>query len=929
MTRVKRRQLLPFVFPLGHFGMKILIGLIEHFGDIVACEPVARYLRYKYPEAHISWAILRPYRELVDSNPHIDEPLILGCLTEWIKLCKHNSSDLIVDLHVNLRTCEQCRVPLIKERGNPFVNAYEYFDYGPLLEAFCLGAGLPKLSAQPQVYINAEHRAAVDRLDLPPQYCIIHRESNLRMKEWPDENWRFFVRFLTSELAIPIVDIGSSKEKPGERRAWDFSVIDLINRTSLLETAEVIRRARFYIGIDSGPAHLANAVKTPGIVLLGRIGNFRQYTPFTGFYASRSPEVRLVRNLTGPAAELPLEDVVEAARYLERILNAQDADAGVTTDAAPLVITAVADNYRRMVEKSEFFDRAWYVTHYPEALEWGADPLDYFLSVGAEAGHSPGPDFDAGWYNSQRPDLVVVTDPLKHFLHHGQTEGLRPRPYAISTVNENYLSTEHMAAVLDSLSRDPLPGASALDGDKTTPRIFAFYLPQFHPIAENNYGHRPGFTEWDNIVKAKPLFKGHYQPRVPGELGYYDLRSVDVMREQVRLANNHGIDGFCFYFYYFQGKKLLYKPIENYLKSDIKAPFFFLWANENWTRRWDGGDNEIIISQNHSPEDDLAFIRELLPVLADDRYVKVAGKPVLAIYKTHLFPNILASTELWRTEVVKHGFPGLYLVMVDDWAGNASHPRDLGFDASYEIPSNIVPEQTILQDTKHLGLKEGFEGRIVDYYQFAQFHMGRPFPDYKRFRTVMAPWDNTPRYGSRAMVQINADNDAYKLWLAQALLDTRRRYAPDERIVFLHSWNEWCEGTYVEPDGRNGRRLLEQTREVVDAMRSLALAQPETDPGIGMYLERLMRAKDEGATRSLQGVRQQNMYLYRELEHQRAQIVRLESAAAKHSADLAAQRAAELAARQAMEDLHRSVHQSKSWRLTKPLRVVARLLNRE
>jgi ADP-heptose:LPS heptosyltransferase len=916
--------------------MKVIIGLIEHFGDIVACEPVARYLSEKYPQAHISWAVLSPYRELIDSNPHIDETLILGCLTDWIKLCKHSNYDLIVDLHVNLRVCEQCRVPLIKERGNPFVNAYEYFDYGPILEAFCLGAGLPRLSAQPQVYILDEHRIAVDNLRLPPQYCVIHRESNSSVKDWPAEKWRSLTRYLVEELAIPVVEVGSKKEKPGEAKpqgdssgACGSSVTDLVNRTSLLETAEVIRRARFYIGIDSGPAHLANAVETPGIILLGRIGYFRQYTPFTGFYASHSPKVRLLRNLTGVVAEIPLDEVVEATRYLVHVLDERDtqAEARAEITAAPTAIAHVDANYRRMVVESGVFDRAWYVTHHPEALHNGSDALDYFITVGAQSGHSPSHGFDAAWYNSQRPDLVIVTDPVQHYLLHGRGEGLRPCPHAVSTVAQTHPTTEDMAVTLASLASQPQAATDASGEEAELPRIFAFYLPQFHPIGENNYGHRPGFTEWDNVIKARPLFRGHYQPRVPGELGYYDLRSVEVMREQIRLANDHGIAGFCFYFYYFQGKRLLYKPIDHYVKSDIKAPFFFLWANENWTRRWDGGDNEIIISQNHSPEDDLAFIRDLLPVFADNRYVKVTGKPILLIYKTQLFPNILGSTELWRDEVVKRGFPGLYLVMADDWTGNLNHPRELGFDASYEIPSNLVPEQVLLQNTKHLGLKNGFEGRIVDYRKFASFHLGRPFPDYKRFRTVMAPWDNTARYGSRAMVHVNTDNDAYRLWLSQALIDTRRRYAPEERIVFLHSWNEWCEGTYVEPDGRYGRHLLEETKEVVDELSSMALAQSKADPQVGMYFQRLMRAKEEGATRSLQGMRQQNMYLYQEIEHQRAQIMSLTSTITQRSAEWADQRVAALDAQQATEDLRQSVQRSLSWRLTKPLRAVARLLN--
>ena len=358
-------------------------------------------------------------------------------------------------------------------------------------------------------------------------------------------------------------------------------MIDLVNRTSLLETAEVIRRARFYIGIDSGPAHLANAVKTPGIVLLGRIGYFRQYTPFTGFYASHAPQVRLLRNLTGLVSEVPLDEVIAATRYLADILDAQDRQTPAVGKFAPApdAVEIVDANYRRMVVESGFFDRAWYVTHYPEALHSGLDPLDYFITVGAELGHSPGQDFDPAWYNSQRPDLVVVTDPLKHYLHFGKGERLHPCPQAASTVAEPQPASEHMAATPAGWSSEPQAATltTVTPGeDDSLPRIFAFYLPQFHPINENNYGHRPGFTEWDNVIKARPLFKGHFQPRIPGELGYYDLRSVEVMREQIRLANDHGIAGFCFYFYYFQGKKLLYTPIDNYLKSDIKAPFFFL-----------------------------------------------------------------------------------------------------------------------------------------------------------------------------------------------------------------------------------------------------------------------------------------------------------------------------------------------------------------
>jgi hypothetical protein len=176
--------------------------------------------------------------------------------------------------------------------------------------------------------------------------------------------------------------------------------------------------------------------------------------------------------------------------------------------------------------------------------------------------------------------------------------------------------------------------------------------------------------------------------------------------------------------------------------------------------------------------------------------------------------------------------------------------------------------------------------------------MGRPFPDYKRFRTVMAPWDNTPRSGTAATIHVNTDNDAYKLWLAEALVDTNRRYARDERIVFLHSWNQWCDGTYVEPDGRSGRRLLEETKEVVDSLEPLiALDQNQADPKVAVLYQRLMREKEEGAARSLQAMRQQNMHLHRQLQR-------------------------------TIGEIHQAFYNTRSWRLTKPLRALARVLNK-
>lgn len=790
--------------------MRILVGLIEHLGDIVACEPVARYLKEEYPSASLSWVVMQPFRELIDSNPHIDETIVVECLTDWIKLTRHAAYDRVVDLHVNYRICPHCKIPLYKTVGNPYVNVEEWFDYGSLLEAFSLGAGLPKLSGQPRVYIAESHRSKVDSLALPDRYCVVHRASNAPEKDWRTEHWEQFIDRLIRDEDLAVVEVGAGPDAAAPRHGAARH-LSLYNATSILETAEVIRRARLFVGVDSGPAHLANAVETPGVVLLGRLGNFRQYMPFSGHYASDAADVRLVRNLGGTVDGIRVDDVVEAAHYVLRLAPA-------TGHASPLPVNAVM--------------------------------------IGAMADAAGIPQRDSA-----------------------------PRACRTSSNAAQPVS----AKAIDTPSDRPR-------GQTKYPRVFGFYLPQFHPIPENDQAHGKGFTEWHNVVAARPLFRGHYQPRLPGELGFYDLRAREVIEEQTRLALEHGLTGFCFYYYYFKGRRLLYKPIENYIRSQAKAPFFFLWANESWTKRWDGGDKEIIIRQEHSAEDDLLFLRQLLPVFADERYAKVNGKPLLMVYKTQLFPDIRQTAETWRREIERAGFPGIYLVMVDDWLP-IEHPRSHGFDASYEIPSNLVYDSMCVGGDEY-DTGDDFEGRIVDYYKFANFHFSRPAPLYKRFRTVMLPWDNTARYRNRAIVHVNSDNDAYKVWLTGALVDTYERFEGDERILFIHSWNEWCEGTYLEPDARLGRRFLEETREATRDAREVIdlIERAAADPRAAVVLQRLERAKEEGVARLTKVTRDGSAWALHEAGRLRAEL--------------------------------EAVHASTSWRVTAPMRWAKQRLRR-
>lgn len=284
----------------------IAIVLLEHFGDIVACEPITRYLRHRYPTAYIIWFTGKRYGELLEHNPHIDRVMPLCCLTEWMLLSYFRIFDLVYNLHPNARTCPVCELPLHKKTGDTSITIWNYYNYGSLADAFGKSAGLPQLKEGPRVYLSAEVEHAVDLLGLPEQFVIIHANSNESCRDWLSEKWEELVVRITRAFDIDVVEVGLTPSvSKGTPRC-----LDLCGKLTLLETAEVIRRARLFIGIDSGPAHFANAVGTRGVVLLGHYRDFRRYTPYTGGYGDGSNAELLY--VDGAVADMPVERVFQA-----------------------------------------------------------------------------------------------------------------------------------------------------------------------------------------------------------------------------------------------------------------------------------------------------------------------------------------------------------------------------------------------------------------------------------------------------------------------------------------------------------------------------------------------------------------------------------------------------------------------------------------
>ena len=349
----------------------------------------------------------------------------------------------------------------------------------------------------------------------------------------------------------------------------------------------------------------------------------------------------------------------------------------------------------------------------------------------------------------------------------------------------------------------------------------AFYLPQFHAFPENDAWWGRGFTEWTNVSKSVPQFAGHLQPRLPGELGFYDLRLKDVLRRQQQLARLYGIHGFCFHHYWFAGKRLMETPFNHVLADPtMDLPFCLCWANENWTRRWDGAEHDVLIAQQHSPEDDLAFIADILPALRDSRYMRIDGAALLIVYRVTLLPDPRATAQRWRDYCRQQGVGEIHLVAAQTFG--IQDPREYGFDAALEFPPhNVEPDEI---SSRQLMFNSVFRGRIYRYADMVRRQQDAAVPDYKLYKCAFPGWDNSARKPGRGHVFHGSSPTLFAEWL-RGIARYALRTSPTGGMVFVNAWNEWGEGAYLEPDRRHGYAYLEALGDVLSD-HQLANASP-------------------------------------------------------------------------------------------------------
>lgn len=367
-------------------------------------------------------------------------------------------------------------------------------------------------------------------------------------------------------------------------------------------------------------------------------------------------------------------------------------------------------------------------------------------------------------------------------------------------------------------------------------KIIAFYLPQFHEIPENNKWWGKGFTEWVNVKKARPLFENHNQPRVPLNKNYYNLLDEKTQKEQVKLANDYGLYGFCFYHYWFDGKLLLEKPVEKFLKNkSLDTHFCICWANEHWTNAWANKEAKVLIEQKYGNKKEWKeHFDYLLNFFKDDRYIKENNKPLLVIYRPELIDCLKEMLEFWDEEAKKHGFAGLDFAY--QHAGYTVSPKcdESLFTYALEYHPNCAQvfmnkeKKSILTNVKKqvalffekklkINIREKLKGNKLKHYSYDEIWKYiinmKPRND-KCIPGAFVDWDNTPRRGNKGFVMDGATPEKFEKYFSKQIKHAKEDYKKD--MIFIFSWNEWAEGGYLEPDEKNKYGYLEAIKKALE-----------------------------------------------------------------------------------------------------------------
>lgn len=464
----------------------------------------------------------------------------------------------------------------------------------------------------------------------------------------------------------------------------------------------------------------------------------------------------------------------------------------------------------------DWFDPSFYLNAYPDVAEAELDPLKHFMLQGYLEGRNPHAEFDNVWYAETYLDGDLSRHSLYHYLTKGSAQNYQTKAPEVIPAEAEVPNT--VASVQSNDEESYLKPGSGFEEFKYGSRTFdpevkaiAYYLPQFHPFKENNEWWGEGFTEWTNVTRGQSRFVGHYQPHLPRDLGFYDLRLKETLAAQAEMARNAGLEGFCFYHYWFNGKRLMDGPANMLLDNeDIELPFCLMWANENWTRTWDGFENDVLIAQDYRDEDDEIFVADIARHFSDERYIKIDGRPLFFIYRPGIIPDAKEKIKLWRKLFNEnHDFdPIIYMAQAFD----DIDPRKYGLDGAIEFPPHKVAAG-LDSKAQQCGLKdESFTGHYPLYSEMVERSIDDVDFDYNVIKAVTPMWDNEARKPGKGMGFIGSTPEKYEKWLKSVVNFSKNNPIEGKHhFVAINAWNEWAEGAHLEPDCHWGSAYLNAT----------------------------------------------------------------------------------------------------------------------
>lgn len=483
-----------------------------------------------------------------------------------------------------------------------------------------------------------------------------------------------------------------------------------------------------------------------------------------------------------------------------------------------LTIDSEAESNYHLIESN--FDREFYLSGFSDS-DRPDNPALHYLSKGWREGRDPTPWFSTWHYLAMHPDVAAAgINPFLHYCVAGQSEGRKLPRLGREPEGDVYAAHAYAVAPGPHFEEfDPTIGV----GRRKRAKVLAYYLPQFHPIEVNDKQWGKGFTEWRQLPRAMPRFHGHIQPRIPRDLGFYKLAEGEAMRHQIEMAKAAGLEGFCFYHYWFDGRRVLESPMERFLSDPTLAfPFCLMWANESWTRTWDGSEKDVILEQNYREKDDIPFVADLARHMKDPRYICIGDRPLFFIYRPGQIPNAADTITRWR-ELFRelHGVNPL-IMMAQGF--NDIDPRAYNLDGAIEFPPHkVVQNLPRLNGSVDL-FDHDYRGDIFAYDAMVERSVNETKSDFPLIRTVAPTWDNEARRPGRGMVIQGSTPTKFGQWVSRMLDFAQTNPVHGERMICVNAWNEWAEGAVLEPDVHYGAAYLNALSRAIHNKSSVGVS---------------------------------------------------------------------------------------------------------